>query len=258
MYMELASAGLSLYQAHQANEEAKLRNKLRKKQAEINNQTRQIGNAESIETNKLQRWVQNRNNQLAAQSVGSALEANTVNAARSSAKRTRAQFTSAVGRAEQMGQQAAQTAFSGVTGSVTQVVAGTMALRDSIAQEAFRRAGVTEITDTARRAGAIMSQLANAQDLSILNPRMDYNTDIPELEQEKGTWDLLREQGAKSLQSYVAGQGGVADATAALGKTAAPYIQQAQSGFNTATNWFKTLRYTDNPNATQSTDMFVY
>lgn len=251
MYMELASAGLNLWNAHQANEEVKLRNKLRKKEAELSNRTRQYGNAESIETNKLQRWVQNRNNQLAAQSVGSALEANTVNAARSADARGRKQFTSAVARAEQMGQQAAQAAFSGISGSVTQVVAGTMALRDSIAQEAFRRVGVAEVTDAARRAGAIMSQLSTSQDLSILNPRMDYNEDIPQLEREKNSWDLVREQAVKSAQQFVTAQGGPANALSTLGSS-------ASQGYNSAVTWFKGLNAQNVPNAAQSPDMFAY
>lgn len=202
---ETGNTLMDLYKSYGANEDARMRNRIRTKEAAIRNQTREVSNAHEIEVNKLQRWVQSRNSQLAAKSVGSALEANTANLLRGQTRRGQQDFAIEVQSAEQAGNAVAQAALSGVAGSVTQVVQGTMALKESIMRERLRRVGVTEISDSARRAGAIMAQLSGTQDMSILNPRMDYNVDRPDLEATRSTVGMLAEAGVK-LAMQAAGQ----------------------------------------------------
>jgi hypothetical protein len=181
----VATAAMQAYQANEANDKSKVQNSIRKVEAELANKVRDSKNSVAAQVDKLQRWVQASNNKLRMQAAASAIEANTVNASRRGSERMRQKFSSSVQRAEVMGQQAAATGLSGVAGPVTDIVAGTLALRDSIVTENLRRQGLSEDFDTARRAGALMSQMVNGLDNSILHPSIDYNQATPNLLHEK-------------------------------------------------------------------------
>ena len=185
MWWLAVQAAVSAYQANEANDKVKVQNSIRKAEADVANAVRDKRNGVAIAVDKLNRWVQSTNNNLRLKAGASALEANTTNAVRRSDERTVRQFTSLTQRAEAMGQQAAAVGLSGVSGQVTDMIAGTISLRDSIVTEGLRRQGVSEDFDTARRAGAIMSQMINGLDNSILTPSMDYNINTPDLQHEK-------------------------------------------------------------------------
>jgi hypothetical protein len=185
MWWMAVSAALQMYSANEANDKAKVANSIRKAEADATNRIRDTRNGVNIAVDKLNRWVQSNNNNLRMKSAASALEANTTNAARRSDERTTQRFQSAIQRAETLGAQQAAVGLSGVSGPVTDMIAGSIALRDSIVAEGLRKQGVSEDFDTARRAGAIMSQMVNGLDNSILTPMIDHNTATPDLLHEK-------------------------------------------------------------------------
>ena len=174
-------AGLSYYQADQANKQAKARNKLNKAKADSDNKTRTTQNIAAMQTDQLSRWVQSVNNKMALKSGGAALDANTINTLRRQTDRASGAFANSVQQAEAFGSQVAAAANSGTTGSVVGIVAGSMALRDSIVKENYRRVGITEASDAQQRAGMIYSQMVNGLDHSIITPALNWNISQPDV-----------------------------------------------------------------------------
>jgi hypothetical protein len=174
-------AGLSYYQADQANKQAKDRNKLNKAKADSDNKTRATQNIAAIQADQLSRWVQSVNNKMALKSGGASLDANTINTLRRQTDRAGGAFANSVQQAEAFGAQVATSAHSGTTGSVVGIVAGSMALRDSIVKENYRRIGITETSDAQQRAGVIYSQMVNGLDHSIITPSLNWNISQPDV-----------------------------------------------------------------------------
>lgn len=153
-------------------------NRLSKQNAESKNLLRQASNAAEASKGNLARWVQSVNNQRRMDSAGEALEMNIVNARRQGDSALNAGFSQSLQAAEQAGQMVASAAAAGVSGDVVDMVNTSAALRDSIVRQEFSERIDLAASDTARRAGNIMSQMVGGLDSTLLLDNLDYNIDI--------------------------------------------------------------------------------
>lgn len=194
MLMEMTmalQAGLAYHQANEANDQAKKANALSVARADSTNRIVSAQNVVAMKVDALSRWSQAVNNRLALKSGASALEANTANTLRRQDDRAGAAFSNSVQMAEQFGSQQAAAAASGVSGNVVGMIAGSMALRSSIVQENYRRAGITEVSDSQHKAGMIASQMINGLDHSILTPSINWNIAQPDVMQTQSNSSML-------------------------------------------------------------------
>lgn len=151
--------------------------KLEKFKAESQNKARAAANEASAAQGSLARWAQSVNNNQHLRATAEAMEANAVNTARTLDSMAKGNFSESIRASEEAGMMAASQAFAGIGGSVTDQVAAATSIRLGLMQQDRDRAIDTVAYDSARRQGAIASQMAGGLDNSVLLDDLDYRID---------------------------------------------------------------------------------
>lgn len=151
--------------------------KLEQFKAKSQNQARAAANEASAAQGSLARWTQSINNNQHLRATAEAMEANAVNTARTLDSMSKGNFSESIRASEEAGMMAASQAFAGIGGSVTDQVAAATSIRQGLMQQERDRDIGTVAYDSARRQGAIASQMAGGLDNSVLLDDLDYRID---------------------------------------------------------------------------------
>lgn len=182
MWFTAASAALSFLggfgNASVEKAQAGINTKLSAAQAENVNKVREATNEFKAAEGHMARWTQAVNNSRRLDASGSNLEAAVVNYQRQSSARITQRFSDSIREAEADGAFAASQAAKGVTGAVSDAIAGSMALRSSIVGQAAKDFEGMASFDQRKRTAGIMSEMIGGLDQSIIFDALDYNTDV--------------------------------------------------------------------------------
>lgn len=182
MSPEMASIGLNLLLGLGGNYLAKAQvsaqNKVNEANVYARNLTRGANNELVAKRGSLARWQQSENNNRTLTQMGSSLEAAAVNYRRLRDEGMRGELEQQVGFAEQAGAQAAAAAFSGLVGGVSDMVAGTLALRRSRIEDAQVSREKAADFDAARQQSNILAAGISALDNSSIVDDLDYGIDV--------------------------------------------------------------------------------
>lgn len=151
--------------------------KLEQFMAKSQNKARVAANEAGAARGALARWVQSVNNNQHLRATAEAMEANAVNTARTLDSMAKGNFSESIRASEEAGMMAASQAFAGIGGSVTDQVAAATSIRQGLMQQDRDRLVGTVAYDSARRQGAIASQMAGGLDNSVLIDDLDYRID---------------------------------------------------------------------------------
>lgn len=151
--------------------------KLERFKAESQNKARVAANEASAAQGALARWAQSVNNNQHLRATAEAMEANAVNTARTLDAMAKGNFSESIRASEEAGMMAASQAFAGIGGSVTDQVAAATTIRQGLMEQDRDRLVDTVAYDSARRQGAIASQMAGGLDNSVLIDDLDYRID---------------------------------------------------------------------------------
>jgi hypothetical protein len=158
--------------------EAYINERLSAVNAQAGNTVRGAKNAAIAAQNTLARYVQSVNNNRALTAGGEALEANAVNARRQGDVALQQSFATNIQQAEQEGAARAAQSAAGADGAVVDQINGAMRLRDEMINQGFADRMDTVNSDTARRAGNIMTQMVGGLDSSMILDTFDWGVDV--------------------------------------------------------------------------------
>lgn len=158
--------------------QAGINTRMAREQAKNANKVRAAANEFKSAEGHMARWAQAVNNSRRLDTGASTLEAAVVNYQRQAGARTTQRFSDSIREAEAMGAAAASQGASGVTGAVSDSVAASMALRDSIARQQARDFEGMANFDQRRRTAGIMSEMIGGLDQSLIFDALDYNIDV--------------------------------------------------------------------------------
>lgn len=182
MSIEMASLGLNLLLGLGGNYLAKAQvsaqNKVNEANVYARNLMRGANNELAAKRGSLARWQQSENNNRTLTQTGSALEAAAVNYRRLRDEGARGELEQQVGFAEQAGAQAAAAASSGLVGGVSDMVAGTLALRRSRIEDAQASREKAADFDAGRQQSNILAAGLSALDNSSIIDDLDYGIDV--------------------------------------------------------------------------------
>lgn len=163
--------------------QAEINTKMSREQAKNTNKIRGATNEFKAAEGHMARWAQAINNSRRLDAGGSNLESAVVNYQRQAGARVTQRFSDSIREAEAMGAAAAAQGASGVTGAVSDSVAASMALRDSIARQQARDFEGMANFDQRRRTAGIMSEMIGGLDQSLIFDALDYNVDVGQTQQ---------------------------------------------------------------------------
>lgn len=154
----------------------------------------------------LARYTQSVNNQRVLDNTGSAMEAATINYRRARDSAAASDFEQQLAFAEQAGAQTAAAAFSGLSGGVADLVAGTTALRRARLKQRSDEAEKQGDWDMAQRTKQIMQAGWDSLDSSEISDNIDYNTDVAVKQVRAGNIfsDILGGQDTKTMANLAA------------------------------------------------------
>lgn len=182
MWAQAASAAISFLGAFGSasveKARARINTRLSAAQAEASNIVRAGANEYKAAEGHLARWVQSVNNQRRLDMGADNLEAAVVNYRRQSDARVRERFSDSIRAAEAEGAAIARQGFSGVTGAVSDMVNASMALRQSITEQAARDFEGMAAYDLQKRKAGLMSEMIGGLDQSLIFDALDYNEDV--------------------------------------------------------------------------------
>lgn len=180
-----SQAVLQLVSAWAANKTAradiKNQNMLAKVNAQAQNQVREAQNALQAAESNYARWAQSVQNQRRLRVSGKQAEAAQQSLARLQDQRTSGDLARGVRAAEEQGMLAARNAFSGVAGGVSDVVAGTIALRAAIEQQQATQTGEQQAFEIRERAGEVASDAIQGLDNTAILSNLNFNQAIPKI-----------------------------------------------------------------------------
>jgi hypothetical protein len=162
--------------------------------AAANNTNRRGQNILGAAVNSFSRYQQSLNNNTALTAAADQVEAALVNGVRQDQQLVAQSLEASIAQAEQLGVQAAVSAFSGAAGSVVDDVNAATALRYARASKDAAEFKDTALYDVGRRAGAIFAQTAGSLDTGLVFDNVDYGTSIPNI--KKGPNALAAAAGA--------------------------------------------------------------
>lgn len=182
MSMEMVKFGLDIFSGignnYLAKAQVRAQNKVNEANTYARNLMRGANNELVAKRGSLARWVQVENNNRTLKETGSALEAAAVNYRRARDEGMRGSLEQQIGFSEQAGAQAAASAASGLTGGVSDVVAGTMALRRERIEGAQADKVKAGEFDAARQQANILAAGLSALDNSSIIDDLDYGIDV--------------------------------------------------------------------------------
>lgn len=198
-------------------------NSIAKQNAESSNKVRVASNAAMAAKNTVARFVQSLNNNRTLDSGGDAIEQNMVNFRRGADNMDKQSFGQQIRSAEQQGMAAAAQAFSGVDGSVVDMVNGSTALRDSMVRQNTQDSKDMASYDVARRAGNIMTQMVGGLDNSLILDNLDYTKDVAKQEAIIGNFGYAM----RGMAEHMGGGGAI---NSGYDKADANYTKETSSG----------------------------
>lgn len=146
--------------------------------AEINNSLRKEQNSTAAAWAATRNWQQAYNNNQVLKNAGVNVTATSINTARHQDATSIANLNKRTADMEQRGAAAAAQAASGVSGSVGDMISGTIALRQAMTDEQVRRTGSMAAIDAAQRSGDIMRQAVSNLGNEYITAQLDYGFDI--------------------------------------------------------------------------------
>lgn len=197
-------AVMGLSAGYLADAQVNATNKVNDANAFASNLVRAANNKLGAARGSLARYTQSVNNQRTLENTGKAAEANAVNYRRARDSIVNDDFESQIAFAEQAGAQAAASAFSGLTGGVADIVAGTTALRKA-RTEARRKDAMSQSDFDAGRAQAEILQSGwDSVDYSDIVDSLDFSKDVA-VQQGKGGnifTDIMGGQDLKAMSNF--------------------------------------------------------
>ena len=179
---QLAQVGLNVFNSinsgvlNEAN--AKAQNNINEANAYASNLVRASHNKVAASRASLARYVQSENNNRVLSNVGKAFTTNNVNYRRQRDAMESASLEDQIAQAEQAGRQAAASAFSGLTGGVSDIIRNTTALRSSRIQQRKEQAMAQMDSDQAERTGALLQAGWDNLDQTDITAGIDYGQDV--------------------------------------------------------------------------------
>lgn len=198
-------------------------NSIARQNAESSNKVRVATNAAVAAKNSVARFVQSLNNNRTLDAGGDAIEQNMVNFRRNADNMDKQGFSMQIRSAEQQGAAAAAQAFSGVDGSVVDMVNGSTALRDSMVRQHTEDVRGMMEYDVARRAGNIMTQMVGGLDNSLILDNLDYTKDVAKQEAIIGNWGYA----LRGMAEHMGGGGAI---NSGYSTADANYTKETSSG----------------------------
>lgn len=214
MWVAIAMAAMAAVQqvqgAQKASTEADRINTVEGANAYAANLLRGAKNDLTAVKGRLARANQAENNARTLRAGGKAMEVHQVNYRRARDSETLSSFEDQIKFAEQAGAAVAAQAFSGVTGSVVDVVNGTTALRQARAKYAQDKRTKQVDYDAANRLADIERTTIQSMDTSSLIDDLDYNVNLANTVQNQSGIGLggVLEIGKAFMSSYSGGGGG--------------------------------------------------
>lgn len=182
MSLEMVKFGLDIFAGigknYLAKAQVRAQNKVNEANVYARNLMRGANNELASKRASLVRWQQNENNNRTLKETGSALEASVVNYRRARDEGMRGSLEQQIGFAEQAGSQAAASAASGLVGGVSDLVAGTLALRRERIEGAQADKVKAGAFDAGRQQANILSAGLSALDSSSIIDDLDYGIDV--------------------------------------------------------------------------------
>lgn len=160
------------------NELIKAQNKFNQEMAAINNRLRAKSNDVAAAWDSTKRWQISFNNNKRLQTGGEAVTVNTVNTVRQLDSLSSTNLNKRVAAMEQLGAAFAAQAASGVTGTVADMVTGSINLRQALSEEQVSRNKTMTLVDSAQHSADIMRQAVSSLDDVYLQSEFDYGQDI--------------------------------------------------------------------------------
>lgn len=182
MSAQLAQVGFNVFNAitggvlNEAN--AKAQNTISEANTYASNLVRASHNKVAASRASLARYVQSENNNRVLSNVGKAFTTNNVNYRRQRDAMESASLEDQIAQAEQAGRQAAASAFSGLTGGVSDIIRHTTALRSSRIQQRKEQAMAQMDSDQAERTGALLQAGWDNLDQTDITAGIDYGQDV--------------------------------------------------------------------------------
>jgi len=146
--------------------------------AYASNLIRSSNNTVAAARSSLARYTQSVNNNRTLDNVGKAFTTNNVNYRRQRDAASNASLEDQIALAEQAGRQAAASAFSGLTGGVSDIIRNTTALRASRIQQRKEQATAQMDSDQAARTGALLQAGWDNLDQTDIVTNIDYGNDV--------------------------------------------------------------------------------
>lgn len=182
MSAQLAQVGFNVFNAitggvlNEAN--AKAQNTISEANTYASNLVRASNNKVAASRANLARYVQSENNNRVLTNVGKTFNTNNVNYRRARDAAESASLEDQIAQAEQAGRQAAASAFSGLTGGVSDIIRNTTALRSSRIQQRKEQAMAQMDSDQAERTGALLQAGWDNLDQTDITAGIDYGQDV--------------------------------------------------------------------------------
>lgn len=208
--MAAMQAGSALIKGRLAKEQAKNAQMIDSARVAASNARREGNNLVAGAEGSLSRYAQSVNNKRA-------LEAASTNqaAAQRTLQRTRdaqsaSTFAGRLAAAEELGAAAANAAFNGTVSGAGDMIAGTQALRSSIAEAAAIRNGQQQEFELVEQASGIMKQSIMGQDTRYVAETLDYGVDFEQIVNTASNplMDILGSGAVQSAMGGIAGMGG--------------------------------------------------
>jgi phosphoenolpyruvate-protein kinase (PTS system EI component) len=162
----------------QAKEDIRSRNELRKANASAANVVREANNTKAAALGNLARWMQSVNNNRALDNAALSLEQVKTNYLRQVDSSRAGDFQRQLQMQEQSGAYVAARAYNGISGNVADMVGGSMALRQAMAEQTTAQYYQTAEYDQKRKVQALNQQLVGGLDQSLILDALDYNRNV--------------------------------------------------------------------------------